>query len=90
MYEVPDNFLFEDEIWELLRRCSDGDTFTLENGTILLRVWKHVVDDDGIPSHVTEYIRQDGTKEYTAMETIYATLESGTRIFLNGTDITKI
>ena len=80
--------LFEDEIRHLLNSCQDGDTFTVDNGTVLFRVWIHTVDDDGIKSTVTEYVDFDGSTHYgDVLMEIYDLLNKGKVVWMNGNDI---
>ena len=83
--------LFEDEIRHLLDSCHDGDTFTFGNGTVLCRVWIHTVNDDGIPSRVTEYLDFDGSTHYgDVLMEIYDLLNKGKLVRMNGTDIREV
>lgn len=83
--------LFEDEITHLLDTVRNGDTFTVDNGTVMFRVWIHTVNDDGIPSRVTEYLDFDGSAHYgDVMMEIYDALNAGRVVRLNGDDITML
>ena len=90
--ELPDSFLFEDEIRAVLRSCSVPYTvysFTLPDGSVLFRRYTHTVDDDGIKSRVTEHTKPDGSPFYgDAVQLLYSILESGTHVLVNGKDIT--
>ena len=78
--------LFEDEIAEIIRSLKDGDTITLDDGTLLFKVYEYAVNDDGILSHVREFIPYFGN----AQKKIYDMLEQGKKILVNGIPIQNI
>lgn len=91
MNNLPKHFLFEDEIAEIFRfAIHDGDRFTLDDGTFLFKKWEHAVNDDGIISHVVEFVDQFYNEVYDTQQVVYDLLASGRCVLVNGKPIDTI